>query len=71
MPQQKPIRNIDDLEDFLSDWGTELGMPDADDEDTYTSECPACDWIGPMIETVFKNGHFHCPACDHMFVPRD
>jgi transposase len=66
----KPIKSIDDLEEFLEDWGEELGMPDADDEDAYTSECPACNWTGDIMETVFRDGEFYCPKCNHQFQSR-
>jgi transposase len=70
MPKEKSIEKIEDLSDWLTEKGKELGMPDEDDDGAYTSECPACGWTGPMIETIFKDGEFYCPACDHMFVSR-
>jgi hypothetical protein len=64
----RPIRSIDDLEGFLDEWGDELGMPDPDDDEAYRSECPACNWTGQITETIFKDGEFYCPACNHHFV---
>lgn len=70
MPKEKPIKDANDLGDFLDDWGKELGMPAEDDEDAYKSDCPACGWTGDIMAVVFRDGDFYCPACDHKFQPR-
>ena len=70
MPKEKPINDTGDLFDFLKDWGKELGMPDEDDEDAYTADCPACKWTGDIMAVVSRDGDFYCPACDHKFQPR-
>ena len=64
---EKPIKTVDDLEDFLAEWGADLGMPDPAE---YDAECPSCNWAGELIETVFRDGEFYCPACNHQFVSR-
>jgi hypothetical protein len=63
-------QSIKNLENTLDQMGKELGMPDDDDVDAYSSDCGVCGWQGNIMDIIIKNDSMFCPNCNHEFVVR-